>query len=193
MNSDPALKNRSRANRYHGSIAALKVEPHRAAIMSIVLFAAPTHAAGPALECHGVKPDNPAISYELTITALDANSVVIQDASRNESCACKFKHSGYFDQSKGMVPRYIVIMAYQSCDVACPQRLKRLTKASIDVTHRLGRQTHSTPFVGDEISNCDRFSIDVPRLRKIEGQRIDGMDLSDNAKRTLKDLKGIDD
>ena len=77
------------------------------------LVAVHAGAAGPALECRGVKSDDPAVRYELTVTALDGNSVVVTDDSTKEKCSCEFRHDGFFDQSKGMSPGYTVNLAYQ--------------------------------------------------------------------------------
>ena len=161
---------------------------------AILLFSSVAYAAEPALFCQGVKSDNPAIQYELTMNALNGNTVVVIDAATKESCSCKFRHDSFFDQSRGMVPGFIVSMTYQSCDDQCPWRLKKQIKANISVTHRLHRgQTYSTPFTGDMISNCDGFSIDVPMLRSIEAQRIDALNQSPEFKAQLKSLKGVGD
>jgi hypothetical protein len=170
------------------------VTSYGGAVALILLFLTPAHAAGPALECQGVKSDNAHVRYELTVTALDANSVLVVDTAANEKCSCKFAQSDYFDQSRGMVPGYKIGLRYQSCESACPQSLKRQIKANIGVTYRLmSKEAYSTPFVGDEISNCDRFGMDLPALRKIAGQAIDRMDLPEDSRKRLKYLKGIED
>ena len=164
--------------------------------LAILLFPTFAYAAEPALalECRGVKSNSPDIQYELTLTALNENSVVVIDTSTKETCNCKFRQSDFFDQSQGMVPGYIISMDFQSCDEKCPQSLKRQIKAHIRVTHRLIRkETYSTPFVGDQISNCDRFSINVPMLRRIEAQSIDSMTESPEFRAKLKALKGVGD
>ena len=175
-----------------GNIVPAK--PFRILSLAMLLFPSVAYAAEPALFCRGVKSDNPAIRYELTLNALNDNTVVVIDAATNESCSCKFRHDSFFDQSRGMVPGYIVSMAYQSCDDQCPQSLKKQIKANIRVTHRLLRkETYATPFTGDNISNCDGFGMDVPMLRSIEIQRIDAMNQSPEFKAQLKSLKGIGD
>ena len=159
-----------------------------------LLFSASAVAAGPALECRGVESGNRDLQYDLTVTALDGNAVVVVDTAAKEACSCKFRLSNYFDQSKGMVPGYSIHLAYQSCSATCPLKLKRKMNAHIRVNHKLmGKESYSTPFVGDEIAKCDRFAFYVPALRIIAGQAIDRMNMSEDAKRRLKALKGIGD
>lgn len=162
--------------------------------LAILLFSTFTYADEPALLCEGFKSNNPHIQYELSVTALNGNSVFVTDTATKKQCSCKFRQSDFSDQSKGMVPGYKITMDYQSCDDKCPQSMKRQISAHIEVTQRLIRnESYSTPFVGRQISNCDRFSVDVPMLRRIEAQRIDSMNVSPQVKRMLKDLKGIGD
>ena len=104
----------------------------------------------------------------MTLSARNGNSVVVIDTSTSEKCSCKFKLSNFFDQSNGMVPGYVIFLAYQSCDYKCPQGLKKQIKANIKVDHRTIRaMSYATPFVGDEISNCDVFSMDLAMLKRI--------------------------
>ena len=162
--------------------------------LTILCFSTSIDAGEPALECRGVKANSQKIQYELIVTALNENSVVVIDTATKETCRCKFRLDNYFDQSKGMAPGYSISLAYQSCDDKCATSLKKQLKTYIDVTHRLLRkQTYSTPFVGDEMSNCDGFSIDLPALRKIAAQNIDALDLSPEAKARLKSMKGVGD
>lgn len=162
--------------------------------LTILLFSTFTYADEPALLCEGFKSNNPHIQYELSVTALNGNSVVVTDTATKKQCSCKFRQSSFFDQSRGMVPGYKITMDYQSCDDKCPQSMKRQISAHIGVTHRLmGNESYSTPFVGNQISNCDRFSVDVPMLRRIEAQRIDSMNQSPEFKRMLKAMKGVGD
>jgi hypothetical protein len=160
----------------------------------LLLFSTLTFAAEPVLECRGGKANSPDIRFELTLTDLSDNSVVVIDTATKEMCSCKFRYDTFFDQSKGMVPGYIVVMDYQSCDDHCPQHLKGQMAAHIDVRHKLTRaESYATPFVGGVISNCDKFSIDVPTLRKFEALSIDNMDMPPEFKQKLKYLKGIED
>jgi hypothetical protein len=156
MNRHPALKNRLRAKQYHASIAAL--------LISTCAF-----PGQPVLECHGIKADNPNIRYELNVTSLDAIGViVVADSSNNEECVCKLRLSDFDDRSKAARPGYRVTLKYQSCDTRCSQNLKKQMRANVEVRQVFFPEvTYSTPFVGLEISKCDRFSIDVPALKNI--------------------------
>lgn len=150
--------------------------------------------APPALECSGSGAANHNhLVFALTLTGLEGNSVVVEDVARKETCSCKFRHANFFDQSRGQVRSYSVRLKYQSCEASCTRNLKRQMSASIDVEHRLlGKRSYATPFVGDVVANCDRFSMDLPALQRIEIERIDAMDGTPEFKRRLKDLKGLD-
>src|SRR6185503_12586057 len=116
-----------------------------------------------ALECSGTGGANRNLAYALTLTALEGNSVVVEDLERRETCTCVFRHDNFFDQSQGVVQQYIVQLKYQLCATECSSTMKRQINASIRVYHRLlGKRSDATPFVGNGAANCDRFSMDLP-------------------------------
>jgi hypothetical protein len=109
-----------------------------------------------ALECSGTGGANRNLAYALTLTALEGNSVVVEDLERGESCTCVFRHDNFFDQSQGVVQQYIVQLKYQLCATECSSTMKRQINASIRVYHRLlGKRSDATPFVGNGAANCD--------------------------------------
>jgi hypothetical protein len=161
-------------------------------VLALLLPALAFAEAPPALECRGSAPDLN-LTYALTLTGLEGNSVVVEDVLRKETCNCNFRHDNFFDQSKGKIQRLVVRLKHQSCEASCTRDLKKRMNASIDVEHRPRGRSYATPFVGDVIANCDRFSMDLPALRRIEIERIDAMDQTPEFKRRLKDLKGLDE
>ena len=150
-------------------------------------------AEAPALECHGAGGGADSnLRFAVTLTSLAGNSVVVDDPVSKQSCSCKFRHDNFFDRSDGKIRDLIVRLRYQSCDAGCSAELKKRMNASIDVNHLLrGGRSYATPFVGNGIANCDRFSFDLPALRRIEIERIDAMDETPEFKRRLKGLKGL--
>jgi hypothetical protein len=159
-----------------------------------LLFLAPAFADVPALECHGAgSAKDRELRFSVTLTGLAGNSVVVDDLASRETCSCRFRHANFFDQSEGKIQRLVVRLRYQSCEAGCTSDLKKRMSASIDVDHLLhGRRSYATPFVGKESANCDRFSMDLSALRRIETERIDAMDATPEFKRRLKALKSLD-
>lgn len=66
------------------------------------------------------------------------------------------------------------------------------TFKSTDITYKPTKgDSYATPFVGNQISKCENFSIDLYALRRLESQRISRMDVSPEVKQRIKDLKGV--
>ena len=148
-----------------------------------------------ALECSGAGgAGNRDLVYMLRLTGLEGNSVVVEDVASKETCSCKFRHGNFFDEDRGPIRIYTVRLKVQSCNASCSRNLKKQLNASIDVSHQLNfgvKRSHATPFVGDEMATCDRFSMDLSAIQRIESDRIDAMDETPEFKRRLKDLKGL--
>lgn len=160
--------------------------------LSIILLSVFTHAAEPALKCSGFKANNSDIHYDLMVTALNQNSVIVTNGITKEKCECKFRMSNFTDGSKGVAPHQSVGMAFQSCDNKCSASLKKQLSANIEVTYKQATgESFATPFVGRQISKCEKFSINVYDLRKIESDRISRLDVSPEVKQRLKDIKGL--
>lgn len=159
----------------------------------MLLLPALAYAEAPALECHGAGGGTDRdLRFAVTLTGLVDNSVVVDDLAGKQSCSCKFRHDGFFDRSGGKIQDLLVSLRYQSCDAGCSADLRKRMNVSIDVSHLLrGGRSKATPFVGKVGANCDRFSFDLPALRRIESERIDAMDGTPEFKRRLKDLKGL--
>lgn len=159
---------------------------------SLILFSVFTHAAEPALKCSGVKANNADIQYDLTVATLNQNSVTVTNGVTKEKCDCKFRMSNFTDAAKGVAPHQSVSMAFQSCDNKCTAGLKKQISANIEVTYKQSTgESFATPFVGRQISKCEKFSINVHELRKIEADRISRLDVSPEVKKRLKDIKGL--
>lgn len=159
---------------------------------SLILFSVFASAAETALKCSGVKANNSAVKYDLNVTALNQNSVIVSNSDTKEKCECKFRVTNFTDNSKGVAPYQGLKMAYQSCDNKCSASLKKQISANIEVNVKPSKgESFATPFVGRQISKCEKFSINVYELRKIESDRISRLDVSPEIKQRIKDIKGL--
>ena len=182
------------------AICIVQLKPYRFAgkkrtfvkYIIIILFGVFAHAAEPALKCNGVKANNPVLQYELALTGVNHNAVTVFNSKTKEKCECKFRMSDFHDGSKAVVQQHEVSMVYQSCDKTCTAGLKQQISANIEITYKQQNgEANAVPFVGRQISKCDKFSIDLFALRRLEADRISRLDVSPEVKQRIKDIKGV--
>lgn len=161
--------------------------------LAILLFSVFSYAGESALQCAGIKSNNRDIRYDINLTGLKQNNVIVTNSATKEQCTCKYRFTDYFDQSQGVAPQHSITMVYQSCDNKCSKSLKRQISAHINVKYspRTG-ESYSTPFVRGEISKCEKFNIDLHAIRRIAAEEIANMDMSPEFKQRLKSIKGLD-
>lgn len=133
------------------------------------MFASAGSLAQTVLECHGSKSSDTNVQVVLTLLETGAAKVVVTDNGLKQACGCQFGYDGYFDQSAGVVPGYVVDMKHRTCEASCPQRFKQMLASRIRVQHRpLREESYVSAFVDGEIAPCAKFSIDVPALRRLD-------------------------
>lgn len=128
----------------------------------------------------------------MSLTAVNHNKVNVFNSVTKEKCECKFRLADFHDGSQAAVQNHEISLVYQSCDKACTNGLKQQMSANIDISFKqqLG-EAGATPFVGRQISKCDKFSIDLYALRRLEADRISRLDVSPEVKQRIKDIKGV--
>lgn len=152
-------------------------------------------AAGPdesALSCEGKAPGSlkRPMLFKIELLQASRGEVTLADESRARQCKCAYVLDSLFDLSAGHVPYRTVNLRKQRCDSSCEADVVKHLNDTISVTHQLTRdQRYAVPFVGARIAPCDSFSMDLERLRLMEHQRIDAMNVSDKVKQMLKDIK----
>lgn len=128
--------------------------------------------------------------FKIELLQVDRAEVTVVDESLTRKCKCTYVLGGLFDQSKGVVPRQSVNLHKQRCGSSCEADVVKHLKHDIKVTRHLVRnQRYADPFIGARIADCDTFSLDLKRLLPMELQRIDELNVPDNVKQRLKDMK----
>ena len=171
---------------------------HRAAVLTFVLgalLAGGTAGAGKSvLSCEGKAPgpqERPML-FKIELHQANTGEMTIIDEQRARTCKCAYALDSLFDLSTGRSPIVNVNLRKQGCADSCEADVVKHVSRTIRLAHSLIRHSnvrYAVPFQDSRIAPCDSFSIDLERLRKMEHERIDGLNISEGSKQRLKSIK----